>query len=68
MLHHQGKIKIFDIVFNIYWLYHGIYRQFIHALTNSVQNIVRNQQLQNFTADCFRLFTTDKFNRINFLL
>jgi len=73
MMHYQGEIKSFHIVFNIYWLYQGIlnlvYRLFINTLTNSLKILFVIQQVHNVpTESLFRLCMTDKFNRINLLL
>jgi hypothetical protein len=66
MMLHQGKVKIFHIVFNIYWLYQGIlnllYRQFINALTNSVQNFVRKSAVTKYFD---RLIILDYVRAIN---
>jgi len=65
-MHHQGEMKIFRIMFNIYWLYQWIlncvYRQFINTLTDSVQNIVRKSAV----TECFdRLIILDYVRPIN---
>ena len=66
MMHHQGKMKSFHIVFNIYWLYQCIlncvYRQFTNTLTDSVQNVVRKSAVTK----CFdRLIILDYVRPIN---
>jgi len=55
MLLHQGRMKSFHTVFNIYWLYQGIlnfvHREFMNKLKISHKTLFVIQQLQNVSTD-----------------